>query len=179
MKKFLLLAVLLISTVAHAEKMDIELKDASLFDTATLLSKAGNFPVTVDESARTVNIGSVSLTQIEPKDALRQLATQQGYVFRYDNESYVIEKRRSRARWQSSAQFAPSLAEEKTFHLLTVKHVYVGGIAGLFKNSGVISTEMFITPAYVYRSNTGQQVSGNGFGVRANQRNQTSLPWSP
>ncbi len=150
MKKLLLALVLFLSPV-YAEKADIELKDASLFDTATLLSKAGNFPVVIEDSARTVNIGSVSMTQIEPLDALRQITNQTGYVFRFDNETYVVEKRRvrGRARWQSSPQFSPALGEQKTFHLITVKHIYVGAIAHLFKGSGIISTEMFITPAGV------------------------------
>jgi hypothetical protein len=61
---------------------------------------------------------------------------------------------------------APILAEEKAFRLIVVKHVYVGGIASLFKgNTGTISTEPFVSPAFgkqgqnsfPFNSNSGQQ----------------------
>ncbi len=51
--------------------------------------------------------------------------------------------------------------EEKSYRLLTVKHVYVGGIAALFKGSGVIPTGPFVSPGY---ANGFQNQNGGGFG---------------
>jgi hypothetical protein len=55
---------------------------------------------------------------------------------------------------------AGDAGEEKSFRLLTVKHVYVGGVAALFKDVGVIRTESFVSPAY----QGGQGGQGGGFG---------------
>jgi hypothetical protein len=50
--------------------------------------------------------------------------------------------------------------EEKSFRLLTVKHVYVGGIAALFKEAKSIPTQPFVSPM----TNSGFGGQGGGFG---------------
>ena len=50
--------------------------------------------------------------------------------------------------------------EGKQYHLVLVNHVYVGGIASLFGNATVISTEQFLTPAGAMGGGGG----GGGFG---------------
>lgn len=52
--------------------------------------------------------------------------------------------------------------EEKTFRILTVKHVYVGGIAALFKGAGLIPTGPFVSPGS--RGGGGNNQGGGGFG---------------
>jgi hypothetical protein len=48
----------------------------------------------------------------------------------------------------AAAGGATADGEEKTFRILTVKHVYVGGIAGMFKGTGVVSTAPFVSPGF-------------------------------
>jgi hypothetical protein len=56
-------------------------------------------------------------------------------------------------------------SEEKTFRILTVKHVYVGGIAGMFKGTGIIPTAPFVSPGFANGGGgIGGKNQGGGFG---------------
>jgi hypothetical protein len=54
--------------------------------------------------------------------------------------------------------------EGKEYHLLIVKHVYEGGIASLFGESSIISTEEFLTPAGSFGSGGSGGAFGGGLG---------------
>lgn len=77
--------------------------------------------------------------------------------------------RRNRTQQNTNQQTAPGLAggssstEGKDYRLLRVQHVYVGGIANLFGDGDVISTEEFLVPEGALQGNGGQGGQG-GFG---------------
>jgi hypothetical protein len=69
----------------------------------------------------------------------------------------------------SNAQTAPGLGgtsstEGKEYRLLRVQHVYVGGIAKLFGDGSVISTEEFLLPDSALSGGGGFGGGGGGFG---------------
>jgi hypothetical protein len=55
----------------------------------------------------------------------------------------------------------PGSNPDARFKIVLVQHVYVGGIAALFSNVGVISTEQFVVPASAAQGGLG---GGGGFG---------------
>ena len=61
------------------------------------------------------------------------------------------------------AAAAADTGEEKSFRILTVKHIPARGVAALFKDAEVIATEVFVQPAGGGGGFGGQQ-GGGGFG---------------
>lgn len=185
----------------------VELRDATLADSLELVFKAaGNPSHIIDETAQTVMIPSVTLTNTQWESAIRNLANQNNYkVYKNESGAFVIEPRQPvvmeggegqpgvpfspapnfgpvnpfggsngfggrnprtfmqaqpdivppRVETLANAQTRPSTGGRggansnagKDFKIIVVRHIYAGGLAQLFSNSSVISTDAFVSPA--------------------------------
>lgn len=74
------------------------------------------------------------------------------------------------------AQMRPDNSEPLQYHLLQVKHVYAGGIAMLFKGSGVIPTGPFVSPGFAQGGNFGGGQNGGNQGQQGQQGNGFLFP---
>ena len=179
-------------TALGAGRFTTRFTGVSLADAIEAVYKAAGNPAhAIDATAKTVALGTSTFSDVRWQDIVRLLATQNGFTLRQDaSGKYFVEPRsiqslesdvalaQAKSRTpivmlkvtaQVNSQTAPSLSdgaggadEGKEYRLVIVRHVYVGGIAQLFANSDVISTENFLTPASALSGGGG--FGGGGFG---------------
>ena len=82
-----------------------------------------------------------------------------GGVIRGNGEIRTVTNMQTAPDLSSSSNGTDSGDDGKEYRLITVRHVYEGGIAILFGKATVVSTEQFVSP-----SNSGKSKSGGGGG---------------
>lgn len=144
MNKFIiaLLTITLLSSSVLAQSVEVELKDVTLYDTITLISKADNNSYVIDESAKDVKISSLKLKG-EPKSLIIQLSTKYNYYITKDSKGINYVKPR-KTQYITNYQLKP--VNNKIFSAVRPKYIYSGGIAGLFSNGIISETEQFVIP---------------------------------
>ena len=157
-----------------------------------IYKSVGNPAHTVDAAARSVTLDAMALRDMDWHEAVGWLAARSGFTLSHDalgaciiaprlslsaaaaaylpmlGDRFLPPPTAARAATQANSQTVPGLGrgststEGKDYRVLRVQHVYVGGIAKLFGEGSVISTEDFLLPDSAFGGGLGG--GGGGFG---------------